>query len=127
MSPTGGSRLLFYLGEAGYFRIIAGRSVIQECNDVIIRKAPARLHTLAQLLDATGVKIGENPLDEHTQVAKQLLDYPPDAIVLAKAIQVDPDWFVTHDRKHFLFNPALRYLSFRIGTPGDVIQLHRAL
>jgi len=104
-----------------------GRSVIQECNDVIIRKAPARLHTLAQLLDSTGIKIGKNPLDKHTQVAKQLLDYPPDAIVLAEAIQVDPDWFVTHDRNHFLFNPALSDLPFRIGTPGDVIQQHMAL
>ncbi len=121
MSPTGGARLLFHLGESNILCLTVGRSVMQEAEAVISRKAPHLLVDLAQLLDETRVDIGENPSDENISTANQLVDYSPDVLVLAEALQVRPDWFITHDREHFLNNSKLQSLSFRIGTPGNVL------
>jgi hypothetical protein len=33
-----------------------------------------------------------------------------------------PDWFVTHDKEHFLKSRSTIKLPFEIGTPGDLIQ-----
>ncbi|NCT22293.1 PIN domain-containing protein [bacterium] len=121
MSPTGGARLLFHLGEAGAIRLFVGKSVLREADEVLRRKAPELLPILAQLLNEAHVEIGEDPSEENIRKAGQLVKYLPDARVLAEALQVQADWFITHDREHFLNNPALADLPFRIGTPGDVI------
>ena len=42
--------------------------------------------------------------------------------LLAEAIQAKPDWFVTHDKEHFLKSRYRDHLPFTIGTPGDLIQ-----
>ena len=34
----------------------------------------------------------------------------------------NPDWFVTHDKEHFLKHRSRFDLPFEIGTPGDVLQ-----
>ncbi len=51
-----------------------------------------------------------------------MVAYMPDARVLAEAIRAEPDWFVTHDKEHFLKAKKQINLSFTIGTPGDLIQ-----
>jgi hypothetical protein len=48
--------------------------------------------------------------------------YEPDAYVLAEAISAEPDWFMTHDKTHFLIADPGPGLTFRIGTPGDLIR-----
>jgi predicted nucleic acid-binding protein len=125
MSPSGGARALFHLGEAGVFKIVMGKTVLEEAEEVIRRKIPNRLTDLAQLLNEARVEIVENPSAKHTQTANTLTTYMPDALVLAEALQAMPDWFITHDREHFLNNPALQRLPFRIGNPGDVLQWQR--
>ena len=46
----------------------------------------------------------------------------PDAKVLTEAITSGADWFITHDKKHFLNKKSTINLPIRIGTPGDFIQ-----
>lgn len=121
MSPTGGARMLFHLGEAGAIRLVIGKSVLQETDEVLRRKASELIPLLAELLDEVQVEIGEDPSEEISRKAGQLMEYLPDAIVLAEALEVQAEWFCTHDREHFLNNPALAGLPFRIGTPGDVL------
>lgn len=113
--------MLFHLNEAGVMRLAVGKSVLQEADEVIRRKAPELLSDLAQLLDEVRIEIGKNPSDEHISRTSLLVNYSPDALVLAEALQVEPDWFITHDREHFLNNPNLLNLPFRIGKPGDVL------
>ncbi len=113
--------MLFHLGESNILQLTIGKSVMQEADDAISRKAQHLLVDLAQLLDETRVEIGENPSDENIRTANQLVDYSPDILVLAEALQVQPDWFIIHDREHFLNNSRLQSLSFRIGTPGNVL------
>ena len=50
LSPTGGARKLFQLGEAGLLRLFIGPNVLRECEEVVRRKSLVSLPTLAQLL-----------------------------------------------------------------------------
>jgi predicted nucleic acid-binding protein len=121
MSPIGGARVLFHLSHAGAIRIVVGKGVLQETDEVLRRKASGLLGLLAHLLDEANVEIGPAPTSGQQTEAQSLLDYPPDASILAQAIASHCEWFVTHDKEHFLDNPALNELPFQVGAPGDFI------
>jgi predicted nucleic acid-binding protein len=121
MAPTGGARLLFHLAHAGTIRLLVGKGVLQEAEEVMRRKAPELLGLLAQLLDEAGIEISNEPTSQQIEQANSLIDYAPDANILAQAISVKPEWLVSHDKEHFVGNPALNDLPIKIGTPGDVI------
>ena len=127
MSPTGGARLLFHLSQAQSIRLMVGKGVLQEREEVLQRKAPHLLGLLAQLLDDANIEIGKTPTSKQLRQAKSLVEYTPDANVLAQAISAKPDWLVSHDKEHFIGNTALNDLPFKIGTPGDVIAWLRSL
>ena len=122
LSKTGGARVLFRLGEAGILQLITGSNVLRECEQVVRRKAPASLTTLAYLLELGSVEIATRSPDEFIEEAKAIVAYEPDAYVLAEAMGAEPDWFITHDKAHFLNANTDPNLGFRIGTPGDLIQ-----
>ena len=122
LSPTGGARKLFLLAEAGLLQLIVGPTVLREADDVVRRKAPASLPMLAQLLEAGQVETCLAPTPKQIESARSLVAYTPDARVLAEAIRAEPDWFVTHDKEHFLKTKKGINLSFEIGTPGDLLQ-----
>ena len=122
LSPTGGARKLFLLGEAGFLSLIIGPHVLRECDEVVRRKTPASLPVLAQLLSKGQVGTCDLPTAAQIDQARSLVEYSPDAYVLAEAISAGPDWFVTHDKEHFLKSRAQITLPFEIGTPGDLLQ-----
>ena len=122
LSPTGGARKLFQLGEAGLLKLYIGPTVLRECEDVVRRKAPNSLPTLAKVLNTAQVETCPAPTELMIECARSLVAYGPDARVLAEAIGAQPDWFVTHDKEHFLKEAIGSSLSFRVGTPGDLIQ-----
>jgi len=122
MSPAGGSRKLFRLAEAGLLELVVGPTVLTECEDVIHRKAPRSLPILAQLLTISRVETSLAPTKNQVSTARSYVQYSPDARVLAEAIQAKVDWFVTHDKDHFLKARLKIKLRFEIGTPGDLIQ-----
>ncbi len=125
LSPEGGSRLLLQLGEIGLLELVVGPGILQELEGVVRRKAPDTLAGLAAVLEAARITMSQAPGQAETEYAKTLVDHPPDRQVLAEALDATPDWFVTLDRKHFLENAALQALPFRIGTPGDVIEVFK--
>ena len=122
LSPTGGARKLFLLAEARILRLVVGPTVLKECDEVIQRKAPGSLPTLAQLLAAAQMETSAAPTRSQINAAQAHVRYPPDARVLAEAINAKPDWFVTHDKEHFLMSHGKFNLLFEVGTPGDFIQ-----
>jgi predicted nucleic acid-binding protein len=122
LSETGGARKLFRLGEAGVIQLIVGPNILRECEEVIRRKVPASLPTLAYLLELGQVEVSISPPDELVEQAYAIVEYLPDAHVLAEAMSAEPGWFVTHDKEHFLKVRQDSRLAFRIGTPGDLIQ-----
>ena len=122
LSPTGGARKLFLLGEAGMLQLIVGPIVLRECQEVVARKAPTSLSTLAQLLSSASLETSHAPTKKQISAAEVHVRYAPDARVLAEAILAKPDWFVTHAKEHFLKHRSRIDLAFEIGTPGDVLQ-----
>ncbi|MDP1778654.1 MAG: PIN domain-containing protein [Anaerolineales bacterium] len=122
LSSTGGARKLFHLAEAGLLQLIVGPTVLREADEVVRRKTPASLPLLAQLLEAGQVETCSAPTPKQIESARSLVAYIPDARVLAEAIRAEPDWFVTHDKEHFLKAKKGISLSFEIGTPGDLLQ-----
>ena len=122
LSPSGGSRKLFLLAEAGVLRFVLGPTVLQECEEVIRRRAPGSLPRLAQLLDAAQVETSMSPSKHQIKTAQAYVRYSPDAKVLAEAMCAKPNWFVTHDKEHFLKERRKIKLPFELGTPGDLIQ-----
>lgn len=122
LSPTGGARKLFLLAEAGVLRLVVGPTVLMECDEVVRRKAPHSLPMLAQLLAASQTETSAAPTKSQIKVAQAYVQYRPDARVLAEAIKAKPDWFVTHDKEHFLKSRSKLNVPFEIGTPGDLLQ-----
>ncbi len=122
LSPTGGARAIFHLAEAGVLRLIVGPTVLSEADEVVRRKAAASLPVLAQLLEAGRVETTLGPTENQVQSARRYVRYAPDARVLAEAMRAEPDWFVTHDKEHFLREKQEIKLPFAIGTPGDLLR-----
>jgi len=120
-SATGGARALFRMSELELIKLISGQSALTEADEVVRRKFPDTLPALVNILEKSRLELAAKPPDNLIAKANELIAYPPDAKILAEAMQAAPDWFVTHDREHFLNNPALQELSFRVGTPGDVL------
>jgi predicted nucleic acid-binding protein len=121
LSDQGGARVLFRLAEIGAIRLMIGPSVLKEADEVVRRKAPKSMPLLAQLLDAARVEIGQPALAHQQEQALAIIEYAPDAAVLAEALRAEPDWFITHDQEHFLSEPGLQDLPFKVGTPGDLL------
>jgi len=126
LSPSGGSRKLFRLAEIGILRLVVGAIVLRECDEVVRLKKPSSAPQLAQLLAASRTETSPAPSTRQIRTAKSYVHYSPDAYVLAEAIQAGPDWFVTHDKEHFLKQRGKITLPFEIGTPGDLIQSLKA-
>ena len=120
LSPSGGGRKLFYLAEAGLLRLVIGPNVLRECEQVVKHKAPS-LPLLAQLL-AVG-QVENAATRRQIATVRLIVAYAPDARVLAEAIKAKPDWFITHDKTHFLNSQNKETVAFRIGTPGDLLQI----
>jgi predicted nucleic acid-binding protein len=99
-----------------------GPTILHECEEVVRRKTPGSLSTLAQLLSNSSLEISSAPAKRQIAVAETYVQYAPDAHVLAEAILASPDWFVTHDKEHFLKQRSRIDLPFEIGTPGDLLQ-----
>lgn len=121
LSPSGGARQVFLLGEAGVLDLIVGPTVLREADEVVRRKAPGSLPLLAQLLTAGRVETSSKPSKKQIKTAQTRVLYIPDAYVLAEAIAAQPDWLITHDKEHFLNRHSNLQLSFKIGTPGDLL------
>jgi len=122
LSPTGGARKLFLLAEAGILKAVIGPTVLKECDEVIRRKKPGSLPMLAQLLAAAQTETSASPTRSQIKTVQAYVRYEPDARVLAEAINAKPDWFITHDKEHFLKSRGKFDLPFEMGSPGDLIQ-----
>ena len=121
LSEKGSGIKLFRLGEAGVLQPIVGLNVLQEWEQVERRKAPASLLTLVYFLELGAVEIATRSPDEFIEGAKANVAYEPDAYVLAEARSDEPDWFITHDRAHYIDVNPESSLTIYISTPGDLI------
>ena len=125
LSEKGGSRLILKLGEAGAVQLWVGPRVLQEADAVLARKAVENKALFALLLDRAKVSVGPEPDDTALAQARTVVDYPPDARIVAEALAVDADYLVSLDREHLVGNPRASELPFLVGTPGDFLAWFR--
>jgi predicted nucleic acid-binding protein len=121
LSAAGGARAILKLGEAGAIQVWVGPAVLREADEVFRRKAPESLPLLAALLHQAQVEVGPVATGEQQARAAALVDYAPDARIVAEALACQADYLVTHDHEHLLHNPRLGDLPFKVGTPGDCL------
>jgi len=126
LSATGGARQLLKLGEAGVITLWVGPTVLAEMDAVLTRKSPGSKGALALLLDRARVQIGPVPTPAMHAQAQAIVNYPPDADVVAEALAAQVDYLVSLDRQHLVDNPRNTDLPFPVGTPGDCLAWLRA-
>jgi len=124
-SQTGGSRLILKLGEAGAVSLWVGPWVLEEAERVLDRKSPGSKGHFALLLDRSGVRVGGKADETTSRQARSVIDSVPDAQVVAEALVLGVDYFVSLDREHLVGNPRARELPFPMGTPGDFLAWYR--
>ena len=125
-SATGGARMLLKLGETQAVKLSVSSQVLTEIESVIRRKSPQSLGTLAILLDRSQIVVVSSASENHILICQSVVNYTPDAIVLAAAWTAGVDYFVTLDRKHFLNNQQLCDAApFAVGTPGSCLEWYR--
>ena len=125
-SALGASRLILKLGEIKMVALWVGSRVVGELDSVLERRSPDGKALLALLLDRSGVSISAAPDSGNLALAQDAIGYPPDARVVAEALQAQVDFFVTFDRQHILGNPRTSRLPFLVGTAGDFVSWYRA-
>ncbi|HHY98531.1 MAG TPA: PIN domain-containing protein [Firmicutes bacterium] len=124
-SETGGARLILKLGEAGAIELWTGPWTLRETDAVLDRKSPKSKSYFALLLDRARIQVGPEASRGDMEKAESVVDYAPDARVLAEALTAGADYFVSFDRKHLIGNPRTGQLPFRLGTAGDFIEWYR--
>lgn len=124
-SETGGARLILKLGEAGAISLWVGPWVLKEAEEVIGQKSPRSKALFALLLDRARVQVGGKPDESVVQRVCSVIGYLPDAQVVAEALLLGADYFVSFDRKHLVGNPRAGELPFPIGTAGDFLAWYR--
>jgi len=125
LSETGGSRLILKSGEAGSIQLWVGPRVLKEADAVLARKATKSKGAFALLLDQARVSVGPEPDDTALDQARAVVEYPPDAHIVAEALAADAGYLVSLDRKHLVGNPRASELPFLVGTPGDFLAWYR--
>ena len=122
-SDRGGSRMLLRLGEAGAIALLTSRLALRELEGALRAKAPDVVGALALLLDRAQLSILGSPEENQLALARNLVDHPGDAHILASALGGQVEFFVTLDQKHFLANDRLvSGLPFQLGTPGECLE-----
>lgn len=125
-SVSGGAHLILKLSEVRALEAWVSPQVLTELDRALRAKAPEVVGDVAHLLDTARVRIAEPGSEAQGGIYLALVGHPGDAQVIADAAGVDPDYFVTLDRKHFLDNQDLRAaLPFPLGTPGDFLEWFR--
>ncbi len=125
-SATGGARMLLKLGEAQAINLFVSSQVLTEIERVLRRKLPQNLRTLALLLDRSRISLLSAASEDQITVCHAIVNYLPDAVVLAAAWTANIDYFVTLDSKHFLKNQQLHDTApFVVGTPGSCLAWYR--
>ncbi len=125
-SAEGGARMLLKLGEAQAVKLSVSSQVLTEIDGVLRRKSPQSLGALALLLDRSRIMVRPPAPAAQIAICQSVVNYKPDAIVLAAAWTAGVDYFETLDRKHFLNNePLHNAVPFVIGTPGSCLAWYR--
>ena len=122
ISKAGAAYVLLELGEQEEILLTISEMVIVESERSIAKKSPKNLNSLHEAIKTANLKIVQDPSSEEKEANLYLIDDPDDVPILLAAMKAKVDYLATHNRKHFLDDPAVAEKSgLKIGTPGDVL------
>jgi predicted nucleic acid-binding protein len=122
---VGAARTILQLGEAGVISLWVGPWVLRETEAALERKAPESRAYFALMLDQAQVQVADKASIEAVQQTWEVVDYMPDAQVVAEALEIGAHYFVSADRAHLVDNPRMEDLPFPVGTPEDFLAWYR--
>ncbi|MCW1966663.1 MAG: PIN domain-containing protein [Anaerolineae bacterium] len=126
-SSSGGARALLKLGEFGFVSLWTSRDALVEVEHNVAKYDQAYVAHVAHLLAAARVGITAPPSATQARRINLHINYAPDAVILAAALEIPADYFVTLDREHILRNLTLsKAVPFLLGTPGDCLAWYRS-
>jgi putative PIN family toxin of toxin-antitoxin system len=121
-SSTGFARDLIRLALEKRVTLVLSQDVLAEAERNLGKKAPDQLVLLNEFLAALELEIVPSPPAERVAEAAQYVAQK-DAIIVAAAIQAEPDYVATYDREHLLDPPEVAAKSgLTIVTPDIVVR-----
>ena len=131
VSTWGLDKAVLSLCAARIFRLVLAEAVRDEVEEnLLIRlsgletaEANRVVDDYARLIALMRPEVVPYPGEDEVKAARQLIRHAADVPVLLSAIASRPDWFLTHNTKHF--TPAVaRRTGLRFATP---VEFFRAL
>jgi putative PIN family toxin of toxin-antitoxin system len=123
LSSRGVPRELLLLAARDAIQVVISQQIVEEIERNLFRKYPELLDLFPSLLREAGIEVVENPDELTVEEVIEYVPYPPDAAVLAAALEARVDCFVTGDKKHFLSKPEIEdQAGLSILSPRDFLQ-----
>lgn len=123
LSSRGVPRELLLLAARDAIQVVISQQIVEEIERNLFRKYPELLDLFPSLLREAGIEVVENPDQLTVEEVIEYAPYPPDAAVLAAALEARVDCFVTGDKKHFLSKPEIEdQAGLSILSPRDFLQ-----
>lgn len=117
-TPTGTAGQVLSLGRLDYIEFIISDDIIDELNRNIHNKF---IHLDINDFLAFQPKILPSPSDREILQAAKIISHQADSPILASAIKINPDFFITWNTKHFLTKSVVESVEFIICTPPDFL------
>ncbi|CUS03723.2 conserved protein of unknown function [Candidatus Promineifilum breve] len=125
MSRGGASRALMMLAEAGMFRMVVSRQVLDEVERNLRNKLPQALPLMTELLGHIAPEIVDDPAEEAFERWLAHIE-AKDAPILEAAIRAGVNYLVTLNSRDF--TPQVASLSsLSIVSPSEMIERLRAI
>ena len=122
ISPSGASRGLLLLAEAGVITITVSEQVVTETERAIARKVHQALPAYREALRSTGLRIVRDPEPAEVIAHGDIIARQADVPIVVAAMRVETDCLVTLNRRHFIDDATVAVRSgLRIGMPGEAL------
>ncbi|MBS3783341.1 MAG: putative toxin-antitoxin system toxin component, PIN family [Anaerolineae bacterium] len=107
LSSRGVPRELLLLAARDAIQVVISQQIVEEIKRNLSKKYPELLDLFPSLLTEAGIEVIEDASQCTVEEVIEYVPYPPDAAVLAAALEAQVDCFVTGDKKHFLSKPQI--------------------
>ena len=122
-SPLGPSGRLLTLGLKKKFKIITTKFLLLEVERNLQKKLPEALSYFYQDVTLLDLELITKIKQELIKRYDKVINYQPDALVVAAAFQGQADYLVTLDKKHLLKEEVKQAINFPIMRPEELLKL----
>lgn len=124
LSPTGAAHEVLRLCEAGVVQAAVSRQVLVEADRNLSKKVPAVLPEYRMFLRQLSPLVVEDPSRDAVEQALGVIHHN-DAPILAAAMELQADFLITWNTRHFHKKSVRAYAKFPILTPGEFLEVFR--